>query len=205
MLLVRWNLHNHLCRLGRFLRAGLLCFFCKSSASSQFLRWQRSHQCSGTFSVVSLCFVNGVLFTSNSRACVPNNSDDTSGFLISNVILMRMIWSFVKNTALRLERVHLPFFSSQRVSLRSMLGVHHPPSFDTTTFCICVLAVEMRASVKRGKAGSTGISSFFRSEQWRQIIQPFWVENHGFSPLLTCSFFLNFPLLLCFLSGTVGH
>ena len=43
--------------------------------------------------------------------------------------------------------------------------------FDTGTFCFCVSAVRLRLLVTHGIAGSTGICIFWRSEQWRQILQ----------------------------------
>ena len=61
-----------------------------------------------------------------------------------------------------------------------MLGVSQLPTFDTATFCVCVLAVGIR--VTHGVAGSTGISNFFWcSEQRCQVVQLRQKKNRKFS------------------------
>ena len=55
----------------------------------------------------------------------------------------------------------LILFLSGRVAHRSMLVVSRHLLFDTATFCVGVLAVEMRIRVTHGIAGSTGTSSCF--------------------------------------------
>ena len=79
-------------------------------------------------------------------------------YSICNLPLMRMSSTFVKNTPLGLERFYFLFFCfSERVA---QCQGSLPPSFDTATLCVCVLAVGMRFRVTRGIAGSTDISKF---------------------------------------------
>ena len=74
---------------------------------------------------------------------------------------MRMVPPFEKNKHLGLERSDLPFDCCQRVALRSVQGGLPLPTFDTATFRVGVLAVEMSVRVPHGIAGSIGNSNFF--------------------------------------------
>ena len=60
-------------------------------------------------------------------------------------IFMRMISPFVMNTTLGFDVFYLPFFSNRRGSTFAQRYYGSPPpTFDTATLCVCVLAVGMQ-------------------------------------------------------------
>ena len=60
-----------------------------------------------------------------------------------------------------LGRFYLPLPFGLRESLFAQCWGSLTASFDTATFCVCVLAVGVRIRVTHGIYGSKGISNFF--------------------------------------------
>ena len=83
---------------------------------------------------------------------------------------MRMISASVQNTPLGFQRFdkNPPCVRESHPLLNA--GSRSPPSVDTASLCVGVLAVGMRTSVTHGIAGSTGISpaSLWCCEERRQ-------------------------------------
>ena len=161
---------------------------------SCFCRWKERHSKLGT---VSQYCGNKISFVSLQSLLIelPHYNDDMNEILDLQRDFTRLIWPIVKNTPVGFARFHLPLSFCQKVVLRSMQRVSRL-LFDTATFCVGVLAVEMRTSVTHGIAGSTGstrISNFFLAF-WTMasicsssgVHRVFWGLQNSIAALLSC-------------------